>query len=97
MPASKRQRGATAIREEQGQLPQLNLPRIGFSLERLPNKHVLTAAALALCILVVIFLMPASETHRQRETRSQRSAEQRQLNRSLNSHPLKRLSNRQQS
>ena len=61
MSASKRQRGATAIREEPGQLPQFNLPQIGLSLERTPQKYVLAAAALALCTFLVIFFMPASE------------------------------------
>ena len=75
MPATKRQRGATAIRGEQGRLPQFNLPRIEFSLERLPNKHVMTAAALGLCILVVIFLMPASE-HTDSEKLAPETAEQ---------------------
>ena len=60
MPGATRQRGATAVRAEQAQLPQWDL-----LIPRLPRQHMLTAAVIMACVLLVIFLMPSESPEQQ--------------------------------
>ena len=62
MTAAKRQRGATAIRSDEGTLPQFTLPQVRVSLDSLPRKHMISAAALLLCLCIVIFAMPSRDS-----------------------------------
>ena len=62
MPAAKRQRGATAIREEQAQLPQLALPQHWPLVNGLQPGHLAAAAALLVGVVLVITLMPDLQT-----------------------------------
>ena len=58
MPAAKRQRGATAIRNEQAQLPQLALPQSWSLVPGLRPGYIAAAAALLVAVVLVIALMP---------------------------------------
>jgi murein DD-endopeptidase MepM/ murein hydrolase activator NlpD len=62
MPAAKRQRGATAIREGQAQLPQLALPQHWPLVNGLQPGHLAAAAALLVGVVLVITVMPDLQT-----------------------------------
>ena len=61
MSAGRRPRGATAIREEEARLRGANFSQLTQLKNRLPQKHLLTAAAILACVVLVVFIMPADQ------------------------------------